>query len=166
MQELLFITPDELAKTTILGGNVDRDKYTFSILNVQKTVIERLLGTELYDKIINDIENQTLTGLFLLNDLEINDLIDFQINAHYTTKTIAGHGGESRDLRLKEFLIINNEMKVLGLPEGKLLELDGDKWYLKSFPGLLTWSNNESDLFMVWPAKRVNGADVQLRAKS
>ena len=64
MQELLFITPDELAKTTILGGNVDRDKYTFSILNVQKTVIERLLGTELYDKIINDIENQTLTGLY------------------------------------------------------------------------------------------------------
>lgn len=64
MQELLFITPDELAKTTILGGNVDRDKYTFSILNVQKTVIERLLGTELYDKIINDIENQTLIGLY------------------------------------------------------------------------------------------------------
>jgi dipeptidase E len=59
------------------------------------------------------------------------NLIDFQINAHYTTKTIAGHGGESRDLRLKELLVINKEMKVVGLPEGKLLELNGDKWYLK-----------------------------------
>lgn len=70
MAELLFITPDELAKTTILGGNVDRDKYTFSILNVQVTVIERLLGTELYDKIVSDVENATLTGLYatLYND--------------------------------------------------------------------------------------------------
>ena len=70
MAELLFITPDELAKTTILGGNVDRDKYTFSILNVQITVIERLLGTYLYNKIVADIENNTLTGLYatLYND--------------------------------------------------------------------------------------------------
>jgi len=63
------------------------------------------------------------------------NLVDFQINAHYTTKTIAGHGGESRDLRLKELLTINVDMKVVGLPEGKLLELDGDKWYLKGLDG-------------------------------
>ena len=65
MAELLFITPDELSKTTIMGGNVDIDKYTFSILNVQISVIERLLGTLLYDKIISDIENNTLSGLYL-----------------------------------------------------------------------------------------------------
>ena len=63
------------------------------------------------------------------------NLVDFQINAHYTTKTIEGHGGESRDLRLKELLTINVDMKVVGLPEGKLLELDEDKWYLKGLPG-------------------------------
>lgn len=63
------------------------------------------------------------------------NLIDFQINAHYTTKTISGHGGESRDLRLKELLTINVDMKVVGLPEGKLLELDNDKWYLKGING-------------------------------
>lgn len=59
------------------------------------------------------------------------NIIDFQINAHYTVRTIEGHGGESRDLRLQELLTINKEMKVVGLPEGKLLELYGDKWYLK-----------------------------------
>ena len=63
------------------------------------------------------------------------NLVDFQINAHYTTKTIAGHGGESRDLRLQELLMVNKEMKVVGLPEGKLLELNGDKWYLKGIDG-------------------------------
>ncbi len=63
------------------------------------------------------------------------NLVDFQINAHYTTKTILGHGGESRDLRLREFLTINNDMMVIGLPEGKLLELYEAKWYLKGING-------------------------------
>ena len=84
MAELLFITPDELAKTTILGGNVDRDKYTFSILNVQITVIERLLGTYLYNKIVADIENNTLTGLYatLYNDY-IKPITKYESCAEY-----------------------------------------------------------------------------------
>lgn len=68
--ELLFITPSELAETTVLGGNVDVDKYTFSILNVQRMVIEPLLGTLLYDKLVDDITNATLSGKYetLYND--------------------------------------------------------------------------------------------------
>jgi hypothetical protein len=62
---LLFVTPQEITSTTILGGNVDIDKYRFCIENVQKTVIEPLLGTELYDKIIADVTNLTITGDYL-----------------------------------------------------------------------------------------------------
>jgi hypothetical protein len=65
MAELLFITPQEMSNTTILSGNVDIDKYTFCIANVQVTTIEPLLGTELYEKIIEDITDDTLTGLYL-----------------------------------------------------------------------------------------------------
>ena len=70
MATLLFITPQELSETTIIGGNVDIDKYTMNIENVQETVIEPLLGTELYDKIIADITGASLTGdyLTLFND--------------------------------------------------------------------------------------------------
>lgn len=64
MAELLFTSPSELAETTILGGNVDIDKYTFSILSVQISVIEPLLGTLLYDKIVEEVTNDTLTGLY------------------------------------------------------------------------------------------------------
>lgn len=64
MAELLFIQPSEITKTTILGGNVDIDKYQFCIVNAQISVIEPLLGSELYDKIISDIEGETLTGLY------------------------------------------------------------------------------------------------------
>lgn len=70
MAELIFITPQEMTQTTILNGNVDADKYTMCILNTQLRVIEPLLGTELYNKIISDIEGDTLTGLYetLFND--------------------------------------------------------------------------------------------------
>ncbi len=65
MAEILFISPQELSNTTILSGNVDIDKYTFCIANVQVTTIEPLLGSELYDKIITDLEAGPLTGLYL-----------------------------------------------------------------------------------------------------
>jgi len=64
MAELLFITPQEMASSTILSGNIDIDKFTFAIANVQLTTIEPLLGTELYDKIKLDKEASTLTGLY------------------------------------------------------------------------------------------------------
>jgi len=65
MAEFLFIKPDEITTTTILGGNVDVDKYLFCIANTQITVIEPLLGSLLYDKIKTDAENDTLSGLYL-----------------------------------------------------------------------------------------------------
>jgi hypothetical protein len=66
MGELTFIQPEEMTATTVLGGNVDIDKYAFCIANVQVTVIEPLLGSILYDKILQDFENNTLTGDYLI----------------------------------------------------------------------------------------------------
>lgn len=70
MAELLFIQPNEITQTTVLGGNVDIDKYQFCVINAQVSVIEPLLGTLLYDKIISEITNETLTGFYatLYND--------------------------------------------------------------------------------------------------
>lgn len=65
MAELLFITPAEMTSSTILSGNTDTDKYLFCIANVQLTTIEPLLGSLLYDKIVTDITNDDLAGLYL-----------------------------------------------------------------------------------------------------
>jgi len=65
MAELLFTSPTEMAETTILGSNIDQDKYTFMILSTQISVIEPLLGSLLYDKIISDIEGAGLSGDYL-----------------------------------------------------------------------------------------------------
>jgi len=65
MAEFLFITPEEMTSTTIMGGNVDIDKYFFCIADTQISVIEPLLGTILYDKILAEAEADTLSGLYL-----------------------------------------------------------------------------------------------------
>ncbi len=58
-------------------------------------------------------------------------LVPFQINPHYLDANPVGHGGETRQQRIEEFLAINREIKVLGLREASLLEVDGDKMILK-----------------------------------
>ena len=68
MAELLFITPAELTAGTVIGGNVDVDKYTTTVASVQITVIEPLLGSELYDYIIDNYATLTGDYLTLLNE--------------------------------------------------------------------------------------------------
>lgn len=54
-------------------------------------------------------------------------LVPFQINPHYTEATLPNHGGETRMDRLLEFVAVNREMAVLGLPEGTALRAEGDE---------------------------------------
>lgn len=53
-------------------------------------------------------------------------LVPFQINPHYTDARIPGHGGESRDQRIAEFLALNQRSTVVGLREGALLNVNDD----------------------------------------
>jgi len=59
------------------------------------------------------------------------NLIDFQINPHFTNAVIPNHGGESREMRLQEYLVKNPNSTVIGVPEGMLIEVDGETTYLK-----------------------------------
>lgn len=63
--EYLLINPTDIAKTSILGGNVDKDKYRYCVYNAQIIVLEPLLGTELYNKVLAEAEANTLVGLYL-----------------------------------------------------------------------------------------------------
>ena len=55
------------------------------------------------------------------------NVIPFQINPHYLDVNPEGHGGETRQQRLEEFMVVNREMPVVGLREGTLLEVHGEK---------------------------------------
>ena len=69
------------------------------------------------------------------NDMPITDphgfdcmnLIPFQINPHYLDINPEGHGGETREQRIQEFLEINPDIYVAGLREGTMFRLENDR---------------------------------------
>lgn len=68
------------------------------------------------------------------NDMPIIDpkgfdcmnLIPFQINPHYLDANPEGHGGETREQRIQEFLEINPEVFVAGLREGTMFKMENN----------------------------------------
>lgn len=59
------------------------------------------------------------------HDFNALGLIPFQINPHYLDANPEGHAGETREMRIREFLRINPDMYVAGLREGTLLNREG-----------------------------------------
>lgn len=63
------------------------------------------------------------------NDMPIIDphcfdttqMVPFQINPHYLDANPEGHGGETREQRIEEFIAINPDTYVVGLREGTML---------------------------------------------
>jgi len=53
-------------------------------------------------------------------------LVPFQINPHYLDANPAGHGGETREQRIEEFLEVNPEITVVGLREGTMLKCENN----------------------------------------
>lgn len=53
-------------------------------------------------------------------------LVPFQINPHYLDDNPANHGGETREVRINEFIEVNRETHVVGLREGTMLLLENN----------------------------------------
>ena len=63
-------------------------------------------------------------------DFNALGLIPFQINPHYLDANPEGHAGETREMRIREFLKINPGMYVAGLREGTMLRVEDEKMSL------------------------------------
>jgi len=94
MATKLFITPQQISQTTIMGGNVDIDKFNFCIDNTQVMVIEPMLGTVLYDKMITDFPNYSGNYLIMYTDF-IQPIVKYQATAEYieVSSYTLGNGG-------------------------------------------------------------------------
>lgn len=64
MATTILLSNEDLTRNSILGGNIDRDRYLQDIKHAQNVYIRPLLGQTLYDKISIDFENGDLTGLY------------------------------------------------------------------------------------------------------
>ena len=91
-----LITTQEIRLNTSLGGNVDSDKLLPFITDVQVMILENVLGTKLYEKIITDFEADTLADLYLQMFTDyIKPVLWHSVFAEYVKlgSIIVGNGG-------------------------------------------------------------------------
>ena len=71
---------------------------------------------------------RTTNDMPIINPIrfETLDLIPFQINPHYLDVHPEGFGGETREMRINEFIEINPEVYVVGLRESTGLKLENN----------------------------------------
>ena len=96
MATALFIKRDDLVKNTALSGNVDTDKFIHFIKLAQEIHIRNYLGSDLYDKLSDDIIAGTLSGAYLtlVNDYIQDMLIHFAMAEYlpFAAYTISNGG--------------------------------------------------------------------------
>ena len=111
MATALFITRTDLVRNSVLDGNVDTDKFIQFIKIAQEIHVRNYLGSDLYNKISNDILASNLTGdyLTLVNNYVQPMLIhyammDYLPFAAYTIKNggIYKHVSETAETVTKE----------------------------------------------------------------
>ncbi|MDR0733997.1 MAG: dipeptidase PepE [Dysgonamonadaceae bacterium] len=75
---------------------------------------------------------QTTNDMPIVHPRDFNtlNLIPFQVNPHYIDAHPVGFSGETREVRIKEFIEINPNVSVLGLRESTLLKLENNRLQL------------------------------------
>lgn len=122
------------AKSIVVGGG-----NTFHLV---KRMHETGIMTAIRERVLAGIPfagwsagaNVACPTLRTTNDMPISEppsfnclnLVPFQINPHYLDANPAGHGGETREQRILEFLAVNPSVKVAGLREGCLFTVKGN----------------------------------------
>lgn len=119
------------------GGNTFHLVYELHKNNVMEAIRKKALnGTPYLGWSAGS--NVACPGLFTTNDMPIIEpssfqclnLIPFQINPHYLDTHPAGHGGETREDRINEYIIVNRNMYVVGLREATALVVENGKMEL------------------------------------
>jgi len=149
MAEVLFVTPADIAATTILGGNVDPDKIVVNIAFAQKRVIEPLLGTELYDKMIDDFTvPTTYAGLYkILFDDYVHPITKHEALAEYIelSSFMIDNGGAYRHTAENRETLSNDDIQKISAPYHAYAQSDiirFNKWICKNtLPEYKRWQD-------------------------
>lgn len=145
---------NEADAVLIGGGN------TFQLLNI-------LYKNGLIDKIRSRVEQgmayigwsagSNIAGLSIktTNDMPIIEppsfealgIVPVQLNPHYTEYQAPGHNGETREMRLAEFMVVNPETTVIGIQEGSALLLqDNNLTLVGDKPAYVFMNQNKTEV--------------------
>lgn len=87
----LLITPGDylMNRLTAISGNIDSDKLMPSIWISQTVHVKRILGKSLYDKIVADFSNDTLTGIYKeIFEEYVTNMLIFHSAADFISKNV------------------------------------------------------------------------------
>lgn len=115
------------------GGNTFHLVYMMHKIKVMDAIRERVLKGLPYMG-WSAGSNVACPTLRTTNDMPIIEpesfnclnVIPFQINPHYLDANPEGHGGETREQRIQEFLAVNPKIYVAGLREACLFRVKGN----------------------------------------
>lgn len=152
MATALFIKRQDLVRNSILDGNVDTDKFIQYIKIAQQIHVRNYLGTDLYNRISNDILNNTLNGdyLELVNDyiqpmLIHYAMVDYLPFAAYQVKNggVFKHSSENAETATKDEVdfLINKERDIAEYYTRRFI--DYMSFNQESFPEYYTNSNDD-----------------------
>lgn len=96
---VILLEPNEITKNTIIGGNVDVDRYLPAVKACQETIIKKIITKNLYDKLCSDF----LTG----NGVAGFSGIYLELYNDYV-KPMLIHGSSELYLKSGAYLISNN----------------------------------------------------------
>ena len=132
-----FISPQDAVESSDLiitgGGNTFqllKEIYTNNLIEIIRKKVTK--GTPYIGWSAGS--NLVCPSIKTTNDMPVTqppgfkalDLVPFQINPHYTEEKIPNHGGETREMRLIEFIEVNRNIYVVGLKEGTLLKIENN----------------------------------------
>src|SRR5690606_24439611 len=63
-KDILLLKPNDISTYTSISGNLDIDRMTPYIRLAQRVELKRILGIDLYNKIVEDYSNDNLSGLY------------------------------------------------------------------------------------------------------
>lgn len=75
------------------------------------------------------------------------NMVDFQINPHYLDAHPEGHGGETREQRILEFITYNPDVYVVGLREGSMLQITGGETNDRTESHIKLWGEKPARIF-------------------
>ena len=135
---LKLVTPDKAIEVIssadaimIGGGNTFKllhDLYSLNLIELIKNKVNSgipYVGWSAGSNITgNTISTSNDMAIIYPKSFDALKLMPFQINPHFTDKTIEGHNGETRSQRIEEYLQLNPDDYVVCLPEGTWLKCE------------------------------------------